>query len=389
MTRATKAIAIIVAAGRGERAGGGVPKQYRSLGGKPLLRHSLEAFASMPEIARIVVAIAPGDEARFAAASAGIRTVDFAIGGADRQSSVKAALEALADDPPDVVLIHDAARPFASRALIRDALEGLADADGAAPALPVEDTLKRETGSSIETVDRSDLRRVQTPQVFRYDAILRAIARRSDLRSPTILRSASGRVSHCASRRATPTISRSRSPPTFARAEAVLAARLGDVRTGQGFDVHAFEPGDRVRLCGVDVPHSARLAGHSDADVALHALTDAVLGALGAGDIGRHFPPTDERWRGADSARFLAHAASLVAARGGLIAHLDVTIVCERPKIAPYAEAMAERVAEIAGVSRDRVGVKGTTTEGLGFTGRREGIAALATATIRLPFQAP
>jgi 2-C-methyl-D-erythritol 4-phosphate cytidylyltransferase/2-C-methyl-D-erythritol 2,4-cyclodiphosphate synthase len=312
------------------------------------------------------------------------------IGGAERQDSVLAGLEALAADPPDLVLIHDAARPLVDAATISRVIDALAEAPGALAASPVTDTLKRGRDGTVDTtVDRAGLWRARTPQGFRYPDILAAhrAARGQKLTDDAAVAEAAGlRVQLVTSN---PDNIKVTMPEDLARAERILLADLADVRMATGYDVHRFAAGDHVNLCGIRVPHDAALEGHSDADVALHALTDAVLGAIGAGDIGQHFPPTDARWKGAASDQFLRHALSLVRERGGVVAHLDVTVICERPKIGPHREAMRARVAEIAGLPVERVSVKATTTEGLGFTGRREGIAAQAAATVRLPLSLP
>lgn len=378
-----RAAAIIVAAGRGVRAGGPVPKQYAILGGQSVLRRSALALAGL---AQTVVVINPDDTTMAEAALAGLPGVQLVSGGATRQASVRAGLEALAANAPDRVLIHDAARPLVSQQTVQDVLSALDSADGAVAAAPVSDTLKSAMGAAISgTVPREGLWRAQTPQGFRFEKILAAhrAAAGDDLTDDAAV-----------AERAGLTVALVPSPASnfklttsedFEMAEAMLAARLGDIRTGSGFDVHQFAPGDHVWLCGVKIPHNAGLAGHSDADVGLHALTDAILGAIGAGDIGLHFPPSDARWKGAASHQFLAHAARLVAGKGGIVAHADVTLICEAPKIGPHREAMRAQIAQILGLAMDRVSVKATTTEKLGFTGRREGIAAQAIATIRLP----
>ncbi|HZU89069.1 MAG TPA: bifunctional 2-C-methyl-D-erythritol 4-phosphate cytidylyltransferase/2-C-methyl-D-erythritol 2,4-cyclodiphosphate synthase [Stellaceae bacterium] len=379
--------ALIVAAGRGTRFGGALPKQYLPLGGATVLRHAVAAFASHPGIAGVQVAIREEDRERFAAAVAGLTVLPAVPGGAERQDSVRLGLEALAQRAPDRVLIHDGARPFPDAALIGRVIAALDRAPAAIPALPLGDTIKRVMDGTIrETVDRSQLWRAQTPQGFRFDAILQAhrvaagrvltddaaVAEMAGI-APVVVMGSEDNL-------------KVTTQQDLAAAERLVAARLGDIRVGQGFDVHPFMPGDRVVICGVEIPHTASLAGHSDADVGLHALTDAVLGAIGAGDIGLHFPPSEPRWRGAASDAFLRHAAALVGERGGLVAAVDVTIICERPKIAAHRAAMVERVAAILDISPARVSVKATTTERLGFTGRGEGIAAQAVATVRLPF---
>jgi 2-C-methyl-D-erythritol 4-phosphate cytidylyltransferase/2-C-methyl-D-erythritol 2,4-cyclodiphosphate synthase len=378
--------ALVVAAGQGSRFGGAVPKQYLPLAGASVLRYAVSALAGHPRITDVLVVIRPEDRALFDRAVAGLGVLPPVGGGAARQDSVRLGLEALAPHRPDRVLIHDGARPFPDKALVDRIIDGLDRAAAAIPCLPLSDTIKRaESGTIQETIDRSSLWRAQTPQGFHFAAILAAhraavgrvltddaaVAEAAGL-APLVVRGSQNNL-------------KITTPEDLAAAERSIAARLGDVRVGQGFDVHPFAPGDHVSICGVKVPHSMSLAGHSDADVGLHALTDAVLGAIGAGDIGMHFPPSDPRWRGAASDQFLRHAADLVRAQGGILAAVDVTIVCERPKVAPYRAAMVERIATILGIAPSRVSVKATTTEKLGFTGRGEGIAAQAVATVRLP----
>ena len=378
--------ALVVAAGRGSRFGGELPKQYLGLGGSTILRHAVSAFAAHPQVDGVLVVIRPEDRAIFDDALAGLPVLPPVAGGPERQDSVRLGLEALAERKPARVLIHDGARPFPDQALIDRVIDGLDRAPAAIPALPLGDTIKRvEEGFIRETIDRSRLWRAQTPQGFHFDAILAAhraavgrvltddaaVAEVAGL-APLIVAGSEDNL-------------KVTTADDLAAAERLLAARQSDVRVGQGFDVHPFGPGDHVMACGVAIPHEVAPIGHSDADVGLHALTDAVLGAIGAGDIGMHFPPSDPRWRGASSDRFLAYAAALVRERGGAIAAVDVTIICERPKIAPHRDRMIERVAEILEISPGRVSVKATTTEKLGFTGRGEGIAAQAVATVRLP----
>jgi 2-C-methyl-D-erythritol 4-phosphate cytidylyltransferase/2-C-methyl-D-erythritol 2,4-cyclodiphosphate synthase len=382
----TCCIALIVAAGRGTRVGGPLPKQYLSLAGQPLLRHAVTAFASHPAISGVRIVYHPDDRALYEAATAGFDILPPVAGGAARQDSVRLGLESLESLSPERVLIHDGARPFIRHALIDRMLAALDETPGAIPALAIRDTVKRgQDGIIRETLDRTSLWRAQTPQGFRYDAILaahRASAGR-DLSDDAAVAEAVGlavRLIEGDEENFKVTTS-----DDLARAERVVAARQGDVRSGMGFDVHAFGPGDHVWLCGVRLTFEQGLVGHSDADVGLHALTDAILGALGAGDIGQHFPPSDARWRGASSDRFIRHAADLVTAAGGSIVHLDLTLICERPKIGPHREAMVHRISDILSLDPGRVSVKATTTEGLGFTGRREGIAGQAVATIRLP----
>ncbi len=383
-------IGIVVAAGRGHRLGGEVPKQYRPLGGRPLLRHCLEALSAHRQVDAVRVVLHPDDRALYEAAADGLDLLLPVAGGVTRQESVRRGLESLAELDPAHVLIHDAARPFLDPAIIDRILAALEDNPGAIAALPVVDTLKREAGgASRGTVDRRDLWRAQTPQGFRYAEILAAhtAAPAEGLTDDAAVAEAAGLA--VALVMGAEENFKVTTEEDLARAERMLASggRSGDweTRTGLGFDVHRFGPGDHVWLCGLRIDHAQGLIGHSDADVGLHALTDAVLGAVGAGDIGEHFPPSDPQWRDAASDRFLAHACALAAARGAHIASLDVTIVCERPKIGPHRAHMVARIAEITGLAQDRVSVKATTTEGLGFTGRGEGIAAQAVASVRLP----
>jgi 2-C-methyl-D-erythritol 4-phosphate cytidylyltransferase/2-C-methyl-D-erythritol 2,4-cyclodiphosphate synthase len=378
--------ALVVAAGQGSRFGGSMPKQYLPLGGAYVLRHAVSAFLGHPRVANVVVAIRPEDRALFERSVAGLCLAPPVLGGVTRQESVRLGLEALTPYRPDRVLIHDGARPFPDRELLDRVIDALDRGTAAIPCLPLRDTIKRASDGTIrETIDRSALWRAQTPQGFHFEAILAAhrAAIGCEMTDDSAIAEAAG---------LTPLVVagsednlKITTPEDLAAAERLIAARQGDVRVGQGFDVHPFMPGDHLWICGVRIPHAMGLAGHSDADVGLHALTDAILGAIGAGDIGMHFPPSDPQWRGAASDRFLSHAAALVRAQGGTVAAVDVTIICERPKIGPHRAAMVERVAAILGIAPGRVSVKATTTEKLGFTGRAEGIAAQAVATIRLP----
>lgn len=378
--------ALVVAAGRGARLGAPLPKQYLPLGGMAVLRHGVATLLSHPAINAVRVIIHPDDHAHYAAATAGLELLSPVAGGAQRQDSVRNGLESLADDAPEFVLIHDGARPFLDHGVIDRVLAGLEAHQGAIAALPVRDTVKRGEGTLIATtIDRSGLWRAQTPQGFHYARIAAAhrAAAGAELSDDAAVAERAGIA--VALVEGSEDNFKVTTMNDLARAERLLAARSGDIRTGQGFDVHVFGPGDHIWLCGIAVPHSHGLIGHSDADVGLHALTDAVLGAIGDGDIGMHFPPSDPQWRGAASHRFLRHAADRVAALGGSIAHVDVTVICERPKVGPHREAMVARIAEILAIAPRRVSVKATTTEKLGFTGRGEGIAAQAVATIRLP----
>lgn len=376
-------IALVVGAGRGVRFGGAAPKQYASLGGQPLIRHALAAFAGHPEVASVRAVIHPDDADLFRAAARGLSVLEPVAGGPTRQDSVRLGLESLVGLAPEKVLIHDAARPFVPADLISRVLAALEAAPGAIPALPVADTLKREeAGVVAATVERAGMWRAQTPQGFRFPDILAAHRKLAgaELTDDSQVAERAG-----LSVRVVPGSEdnlKVTSNDDLLRAQRLLAE--GETRTGFGFDVHRFGPGDHLMLCGVRVPFSQGLVGHSDADVALHAACDALFGAVGDGDIGIHFPPDDARWRGEPSATFLKHAGEIVARRGGAVVNLDVTIVCERPKIAPHRPAMVERIAGILGIEPGRVSVKATTTERLGFTGRQEGIAAQAVATVRL-----
>jgi 2-C-methyl-D-erythritol 4-phosphate cytidylyltransferase/2-C-methyl-D-erythritol 2,4-cyclodiphosphate synthase len=379
---------LIVAGGRGSRFGGPLPKQYAPLAGKTVLRHTAEAFLSHPGVTTVRVVIHADDRALYDAATSGLNLAPPVIGGVQRQDSVRNGLEALDAKPDELVLIHDAARPMISHGVIDGIIAALADKPGAIAGLPVRDTVKREGKAGIEaTIDRTGLWRAQTPQGFRVGAILaahRALAGHELTDDAAVAEHVGMEVALVMGEEDNFKIT---TAEDLARAEYLKLASLGDVRTGMGYDVHQLVDGDHCWINGIRIAHDKTLLGHSDADVGLHALTDAILGALADGDIGSHFPPTDERWRGADSSKFLAHAGDLVKSRGGMIAHCDVTVICERPKIGPHRAAMTNRIAEILGLPLDRVSVKATTTEKLGFTGRGEGIAAQAVATIRLPFK--
>ncbi|MBV8474273.1 MAG: bifunctional 2-C-methyl-D-erythritol 4-phosphate cytidylyltransferase/2-C-methyl-D-erythritol 2,4-cyclodiphosphate synthase [Hyphomicrobiales bacterium] len=387
---------MVVAAGRGSRIGAATPKQYLDCAGKPLLAHALEALALAHDFCAATVVIHPDDRdayqrvLTFLSAEAAARFSAPAFGGATRQQSVLAGLEAQSAAAPDLTLIHDGARIFPSRALIERAIEAAATHGAAVPGVAISDTIKAidASGQILSTPDRTGLRAVQTPQAFRFELILDAHRRAAreavtDLTDDGAVAAWAGHSTYVFE--GDPENGKVTTSRDLRAAEARLMEQASDIRVGQGYDVHAFAPGDAVWLGGVRIPHSQRLSGHSDADVVLHALADALYGALGDGDIGSHFPPSEERWRGADSSIFLAHAVERVRARGGIVAHLDVTLICEAPKVGPHREAMRARIAEIAAITIDRVGVKATTSEGLGFTGRREGIACLASATIRLP----
>jgi 2-C-methyl-D-erythritol 4-phosphate cytidylyltransferase / 2-C-methyl-D-erythritol 2,4-cyclodiphosphate synthase len=385
--------AVIVAAGRGTRASGNLPKQFRTIGGETMLRRTLAMFVEHAEIARVQPVIHRDDLDLYQSSAAGITPLlAQTFGGATRQASVRAGLEALSLNKPDIVLIHDAARPFASAALISRAIAAAQRNGAAIPGLPVTDTVKTVDADGLvdKTLDRAALRFVQTPQAFKFDDLFAAHRRaqdagRDDFTDDAALAEWAGmKVSVFAGEPGNIKIT---NPEDFARAEESQSAALSDVRTGTGIDVHAFGPGDHVTIGGIRIPHDRALTGHSDADVGLHALVDAILGGLADGDIGSHFPPSDEKWRGAASDQFLTFAVERVKARSGRIAHLDLTIVCEMPKIGPHRDAMRAQIARLAGIGIDRVAVKATTSEQLGFTGRREGIAAYATATLRLPWE--
>jgi 2-C-methyl-D-erythritol 4-phosphate cytidylyltransferase / 2-C-methyl-D-erythritol 2,4-cyclodiphosphate synthase len=384
--------AVVVAAGRGERAGASLPKQYRSIGGEPMIRATLRAFLAHPRIDFVQPVINPNDRDSYQDAIAGLKDLLPPVaGGVTRQASVRAGLEALASHNPGLVLIHDAARPFVSAALIDRAIGAGRTSGAAVPGVAPADTVKAidDNATVIETLDRGRLRSVQTPQAFTFSLILEAHRRAAAARHESFTDDAAlaewagQRVSVFEGEAANLKVT---TVDDLVRAEMPRLAALSDVRTGNGFDVHAFAEGDHVMLAGIRIPHSRGVTGHSDADVALHALVDAILGALADGDIGAHFPPSDPQWKGAASDRFLAFACERVRKRGGVIAHLDVTIVCEAPRISPHRDAMRARIADIANVAIDRVAVKATTSEKLGFTGRGEGIFAMATATIRLPW---
>jgi 2-C-methyl-D-erythritol 4-phosphate cytidylyltransferase/2-C-methyl-D-erythritol 2,4-cyclodiphosphate synthase len=378
--------AVIVAAGSGQRAGPGAAKQWRILAGKPVARWSLEALLAAGAW-EVVVVIPSGHEPTAREAFAGLKNWVTAPGGAQRHDSVLAGLSALTCGAKDAVLIHDAARPLLRPAMARELASAALKYDGALPALPMADTLKRDArdGTAVSTAPRDGLWRAQTPQAFRLEVLKAAYAAWPDGEVPTddasVVERAGGRI-HLTP--GDPRLMKLTYPEDFEMAEALAgAARV--TRVGLGFDAHRFGPGDGVWLCGVKIPHGQTLIGHSDADAGLHALTDAILGAIGEGDIGDHFPPTDPQWRGAASSVFLEHAANLVAARGGRVVNLDITLICERPKIKPHREAMRESLAGLLDLPLSAISVKATTTEAMGFTGREEGLAAQAIATVELP----
>ena len=372
--------AVVVAAGSGSRAGGA--KQWRRLGGRPVVRWSVQALLEAGA-SEVVVVIPRGAEAEAAAALSGLSGCLTVEGGASRAESVRNGLSALGPADARPVLVHDAARPLLDRSVIARCLDALQAADGALPALPVADSLRRAVdGVVVGEAPRDGLWRAQTPQAFRLDTLVRAYAAwpagETATDAATVVERAGGRVRIV---EGDPRLMKLTFPEDFAMAEALIPRRT---RVGTGFDVHRWGPGDAVWLCGVEVAHDQTLIGHSDADAGLHALTDAVLGAMGDGDIGDHFPPTDPQWKGAASDRFLIHAVERLHARGGRLVNVDVTLICERPKVKPHRQAMRERLADLLALPLDAVSVKATTTEGLGFTGRGEGLAAQAVATVEL-----
>lgn len=375
--------ALIVAAGKGSRAGGDLPKQYQLLGGKPVLRRAVEALIGHPAIARVRVVIGAGQQSLASDALAGLAVGPLIEGGAERADSVRAGL---AQIDGEAVLVHDAARPFCPPDVIDRLLAPLEFFDGAAPVLAVGDTLARASDRLDIAVDRSGMVRVQTPQAFRLAAIRNAYevwSGETPTDETTVARAAGLTVAAVAG---DPALEKITTAADFARASQWLQSQMTP-RTGFGFDVHAFGGEGPIMMGGIAIPHTRGLEGHSDADVVLHAITDALLGAAGLGDIGEHFPPSDAQWKGESSDRFLAHAAALIRNDGGIIDHVDCTIVCEEPRIGPYRQAMKRQVAAILQLREDQVSIKATTTEGLGFTGRREGIAAQAVASIRLVAQ--
>lgn len=369
-----KIAGLIVAAGQGIRAGGDIPKQYQMLGDAPVLRRTV--LALLPFVDGLRVVIADGHQDMYAAACGDIRLSDPIIGGTERSDSVLAGLQALSTDAPDIVLIHDAARPFVSPQIVKDLVTALTESQGAYPGIPVVDALWRDN----QPVSRDGLIRAQTPQAFRFDAILAAHhAHTGNAKDDVEVAMIAGlSITNVMGDEANFKLT---TPADFARAETALSG--SDIRTGNGYDVHAFTVGNHVTLCGIDIPHTRSLKGHSDADVAMHAITDAIFGALAEGDIGQWFPPSDPQWKGAASDIFLRKAMERVSERGFIITHIDCTIVCEQPKIGPHAAAMRHQISAITHIPLDRISVKATTSERLGFTGREEGIAAIATATMR------
>ncbi|MGZ2411346.1 2-C-methyl-D-erythritol 4-phosphate cytidylyltransferase / 2-C-methyl-D-erythritol 2,4-cyclodiphosphate synthase [Sphingomonas sp. F9_3S_D5_B_2] len=373
--------ALIVAAGRGERLGGGVPKQYRTLAGKPVLRWAVEPFLRHPAIRDVRVVVGADQQEAAACALGDVHVGPLIAGGAQRADSVQAGLAAV---QTDAVLVHDAARPFCPAAVIDRLLASLEFFEGAAPVLPVRDTLARGGDLLTEPVDRQGLVRVQTPQAFRVDCLRKAYkswSGEAPTDETTVVRAAGLSVGAV---EGDPALDKLTTPADFRRAEEWLSGRLVP-RTGMGFDVHAFAGEGPIMLGGIAVPHARGLAGHSDADVVLHAITDALLGAASLGDIGQHFPPSDPQWKGAASDLFLRHAAELVRAAGAVIDHVDCTVIAEAPKVGPYRHAIRSRIAVILNLPEAQVSIKATTTEGLGFAGRREGMAAQAIASIRMP----
>ncbi len=367
--------AVVVAAGVGARLGGAAPKQYLLLGGKPVLRWSVEALLASPDVGPVVVVVAPGDKARAESALPSDVRIQLVEGGAERTDSVRNGLKALEGSGVSRVLIHDAARPGLSQQVIRELLAALEKAEAAAPALPVSDALKLAAPEGLKSVSRDRLMRVQTPQAFRFDMISKAIAKAAGpVADDLALVEAAGAKVVLTQGRAE--LMKITYPEDLAVAEKLIGGAT--MRVGNGFDVHGFEPGDAVVICGIRIPHTKKLEGHSDADVGWHALTDAILGAAALGDLGDHFPPSDPKWKGAASIIFLQYAAKLAAERGFHITNADITLMCEKPKIAPHREAMRRATAEALALPLDAISIKATTTEKLGFLGREEGIAAQA-----------
>ena len=376
-----KVTALIFAAGSGTRMGAETPKQFRRLAGKPLLRHAVEALAAHPRITAVRVVIGTGQEKLAEAALAGLDVGTLIAGGAERADSVRAGL---AEIEEGIVLVHDAARPFCPPEVVDRLIDALAKADGAVPVLPVADTLAKGDSELRGTVNRTQLLRIQTPQAFHLEDLRYAYDEAGSgapTDESTVMQHAGLKVATVAGDEA---LHKLTSPRDWEHAEMMLAARLIS-RSGTGFDVHAFDGPGPLIMGGITIDHPQGLAGHSDADVVLHAITDALLGAAALGDIGQHFPPSDPQWKGAASDRFLRHAADLIEAKGGIIDHVDCTVICEAPKVGPHRAAIQARVAEILGIKVEAVSIKATTTEQLGFAGRREGIASSAIATIRLP----
>jgi len=376
---------LIVAAGSGERFGGSLPKQYQELAGTPILRRSVLAFLGHPHITSALVVFNPNHRDLYDKAVGDLKLPEPVTGGATRQDSVRLGLEALArSGKPDFVMIHDAARPLVDTATITAVRRALDTAEGAIAAKPLVDTLKRGDGPTITaTIDRNNLWQAHTPQAFHFDAILaahRAAAGLALTDDAAVAEKAGIPVTLVPSN---PDNMKITNPDDLDRAARLLGHSYGDIRTGMGFDVHRFEPGDKIILGGLTIPHNRKLEGHSDADAVLHALTDALLGGAGLGDIGQHFPPSDPQWKGKDSAYFVRCAVQMIGERGGIISNVDITIMCEAPRITPHRDAMTQRIASLLEIAKERVNVKATTTERLGFTGREEGLAAQAIATLR------
>jgi 2-C-methyl-D-erythritol 4-phosphate cytidylyltransferase/2-C-methyl-D-erythritol 2,4-cyclodiphosphate synthase len=382
----SRTAALIVAGGSGSRVGDGLSKQYRPVAGVPMLRRSIETFLACPTVTSVQVVVGANHAAAYNRATAGLLLCDAAVGGDTRQESVRRGLEALSGDSPDFILIHDAARPLVSTMLIEAVAAALSSgAEAVLPLLPVPDSLRcMQDGHVGSSLPREGVCRAQTPQGFAFAAIRDAHERFAGSNATDDISLAERAGLAIAAVAGEEINFKITTAQDFDMAERLLAGST-ETRTGMGFDVHRFVAGDHLWLCGVRIPHTHALQGHSDADAGLHALTDAILGALAAGDIGQHFPPSDERWRGAPSRQFLEHAAELVRTAGGAILHSDVTVICERPKLAPYRDAMRACIADILHTDVSRVSVKATTSDGLGFTGRGEGIGAQAVATIRLP----
>lgn len=398
MTTQEKVAVVIVAAGRGERAGqADGPKQYRIIGGRAVIAHAIDAFLTHPRVGEIVVVIHPDDLALFRQAVADASRMTVVTGGATRQDSVRLGLHALHSAAPQKVLIHDAVRPFVDADTIDRTIEATTASRGAVAALPVADTLKREAAGGMigGTVPRDGLHSAQTPQGFPYLDILTAHDKaqregRADFTDDASIAEWAGLpVKLVAGSPDNTKLTWARDITMADQRLAAYSTSFPDIRTGNGYDVHAFGPGDHVMLCGIAIPHDKKLAGHSDADVGLHALTDALLATCGAGDIGTHFPPSDPQWKGAASRIFVEHAAGLVRERGARIANADITLICEAPKIGPHRGAMTAELSEMLGISPDRISVKATTNEQLGFVGREEGIAAIATVSVAFPGEIP
>lgn len=377
--------ALIVAAGSGERFGGAVPKQYQQLGGMPILRRSVLAFLNHPHISQVRVVYNPAHRDLYDKAVGDLGLPHPVTGGASRQDSVRLGLEALAkDQAPSLVMIHDAARPLIDAPTITAVRKALDQHQGAIAAKPLVDTLKRGNNAVIETtIDRSNLWQAHTPQAFHFDAILKAHRQCAGAQLTDDAAVAEHVGMPVTLVHSNPDNMKITNPDDLGRAERLLGQNHGDIRTGLGFDVHRLIPGDKIWLGGLAIPHNRQAEAHSDGDVVLHAVVDAILGTMAAGDIGTHFPPSDPQWKNADSAQFVRHAVRMVNERGGLIAHVDIVLMCEAPRVGPHREAMVKRLAELLDVTPDRVSIKATTTERLGFTGREEGIAAQAVATVR------